>query len=152
LLPWADERDASASGSERGLMSERNERPFQEGRREPVFEGTGIYGAVVAGFAVGLALVLLIAQNTHEVDVSWFVWDFAVPLAAMILGIGLLASALTVAIGVVWRRRRRRVLTERRELERLRADSVGGDPAADPRQRRDPRTHGRSDGSPPSGD
>jgi len=77
-------------------------------------------GAVI-GFLLALGVVLLVAQNTEPVAVEWLGWEATISLAALLLATALLASASTAILGVIWRQRRRRAMSERSELEQLRA-------------------------------
>lgn len=88
---------------------------------ERVYRGTGVYAAVVAGILLATAIIVFVAQNTAGVDITWIVWDATVALAALVLAAMLLGVVLAVVVGSVWRRRQRRMRTEREELERLRA-------------------------------
>jgi uncharacterized integral membrane protein len=92
-------------------------------REEPLreYRGTGIYAAVVVGLLLALAVVILAAQNVDTVTLKWLAWDIDVSLTALILASLLVGAATAVIGGLFWRRRRRRVLTEREELRGLRS-------------------------------
>lgn len=114
-------------------MAEREQTPKQEERaqaekrprEERVYRGTGIYGSAVFGFLLAVATIIFIAQNTESVTIEWLVWDLSISLAAVVLAAMLLSVLLGIPIGLVWRRRRRRMLKEREELERLRSAGDG---------------------------
>jgi uncharacterized integral membrane protein len=85
------------------------------------YRGTGFYVGLVAIILFALALLVVAVQNTQEVDVDFFGFEFTVPLFAVAIGAALLAVVLDELIGLVWRRQRRTRLEERAELDRLRA-------------------------------
>lgn len=85
------------------------------------YRGTGFYLGLVAILLFALALLVLAAQNTQEVDVAFFGLVFTVPLFAVAIGAAILVVVLDELIGLVWRRRKRIRLEERAELDRLRA-------------------------------
>jgi len=91
--------------------------------REPRVEyrGTGFYVGVAGIVASGFALLALAAQNTGDVTVDFLGWELTMPLFVVAIGAALIAVVLDEAVGLVWRRHRRRVLAERRELHELRA-------------------------------
>jgi uncharacterized integral membrane protein len=90
------------------------------GDAQPRYEGTGIIPAVVAGLVLGTAVVVFVAQNTHTVALHFLWVDFRTSPAVLVLATALLAVAVSVIAGALIRRRRRRVLQERQELEHLR--------------------------------
>ncbi|HSL26727.1 MAG TPA: hypothetical protein VLA54_10635 [Acidimicrobiia bacterium] len=81
-----------------------------------------------AGFSWGVALFLLIGlgfvvfavQNMTDVPVQFLGWDFTVSLPLLLVVIALIAVIADEVVGMVWRRRRRKRLVEREELERYR--------------------------------
>lgn len=97
--------------------------------KEVQYRGTGFYLGLVAILVFALALLVLAAQNTQEVDVDVFGFVFTVPLFAVAIGAAILAVVLDELIGLVWRRQRRIHLEERAELDRLRAEAL---PAEEP--------------------
>ncbi len=88
--------------------------------RERVFAGTGVRWGFMFGILLTVAVIVLAAQNTQSVRVSWLVWDWRAPLVVIILAAALAAAIIDELVGLMWRRRRRRVLTEKEELRRLR--------------------------------
>lgn len=86
------------------------------------YRGTGFYVSLVVIFVAALTLLVLAVQNTGEVTVEILVFEFDLPLFAVILAAGLVAVILVELIGVVWRRQRRIQLSERAELQSLRAE------------------------------
>jgi uncharacterized integral membrane protein len=93
----------------------------QELRKQSVFVGTGLFWSLIVGLLLGAALVIFIFQNTQSVGVEFLWLEFTAPLIGLLLGTALTAVFLAEIVGVVVRRRRRRVLTEREELRRLTA-------------------------------
>lgn len=103
------------------------------------FRGTGVYAGLIVAFLIALALVLLIAQNRQAVTVGWLVWDFTASLAASLIVTAFLSSLLSVLVGVAWRRRRRRTLSQRQELMILRAEKRTDDADTDADSRPAPK-------------
>ena len=66
----------------------------------------GVVGLLVAG---GLLLALVI-QNSEDATLHLLWFEASVPLSALILGSAFFAVVVDEAIGLVWRRRRRRLL------------------------------------------
>lgn len=86
---------------------------------ERVFVGTGLFWGLIVGFILALAVVILAAQNTGTVTISFLAWDFSTPLIVLILGSLLIGVVLDELFGLVYRKRRRRTLRDRDELKRL---------------------------------
>ena len=95
-----------------------NEPPSREPEAGPEpkpkdpLRGSRTSGAFVAVVALGLLLVLLvvfIAQNTQDVQVSFLAWDGTTPLAVALLIATAGAILLTAAAGLlrIWQLRRR---------------------------------------------
>ena len=69
--------------------------------------GRSIRASTVAGAIIALLLVVFVVQNTHEVPVELFAWEFSGPLWLVLLvtiAIGLIGLEL---VGALWRSRRR---------------------------------------------
>lgn len=115
--PTSDESDAEKAQAERSATRPTPPTGIEEVR---VFRGTGLYWSLILGTLLGAAIVILVAQNTEEVTVSWLAWEVGVPLAAVILAAMLVAVLLASLVSLIWRFRRRRVLGEHEELRRLR--------------------------------
>ena len=92
----------------------------REPRRERVFVGTGLFWGLIAGVILALVVIVLAAQNTGTITVSFLGWDYSTPLIALILGALLIGVVVAELFGLVYRKRRRRTLKERDELQRLR--------------------------------
>jgi uncharacterized integral membrane protein len=91
--------------------------------KEVTHQGSGIaWGAVV--ILIGLALLVVFAiQNTDPVPVQ-FVWlEGDYPLSLVILITVAVVVLFVELFGLLYRRRRRKRLTERQELKRLRGSS-----------------------------
>ena len=88
--------------------------------RERVFVGTGLFWGLIVGMVLALAVVILAAQNTDRITVSFLGWDFSTPLIVLVLGALLVGVVVDELFGLVYRKRRRRSLRERDELRRLR--------------------------------
>jgi len=90
----------------------------REGSRRARAARRGAGTWVAIGFVVSSALVVLIAQNTDAVEIEWLWWEARIPLAVLLLATGLFASGLTVLVGTIWRRRRRRRIRHQDALQR----------------------------------
>jgi uncharacterized integral membrane protein len=88
--------------------------------RERVFVGTGLFWGLIVGVVLAVAVVILAAQNTGRITVSFLGWDFSTPLIVVVLGALLIGVVVDELFGLVYRKRRRRTLRERDELQRLR--------------------------------
>ncbi len=86
---------------------------------ERVFAGTGLFWGLIIGIVMALAVMVLAAQNTDTVTVSFLVWEFSTPLIVIILGSLLIGIVLDELFGLVYRKRRRRTLRDRDDLKRL---------------------------------
>ena len=89
--------------------------------KQQVFAGTGLFWSLILGILLATGILIFIAQNTATVSVNWLWLHFSVPLVVLLLATALIAVVLDEIVGVLLRRRRRRRLTERGELDRLRA-------------------------------
>lgn len=87
---------------------------------ERVFVGTGLFWGLIVGLVLALGVIVLAAQNTGAVTVSFLNWDFSTTLIAVILGALLTGIVLDALFGLVYRKRRRNTLRDRDELKRLR--------------------------------
>jgi len=85
-----------------------------------VFVGTGLFWSLIVGIVLTLGVIILAAQNTGTIDMSFLVWDFSTPLIVLVLGALLVGLVVAELFGLVYRKRRRRTLRERDELQRLR--------------------------------
>ncbi len=85
------------------------------------FVGTGMFWSLVFGGLVAVALVIFVIQNSEKVPVEFLGWDWRVSLAGIVLVSALAGVAIDEVAGVVYRRRRRRHLTDREELKRLKS-------------------------------
>lgn len=90
-----------------------------------VFVGTGFFWGLIIALVVATLVIILAAQNTASTPVTFLAWDFSMPVFVVILGSLLLGIVLAEMVGLLYRRRRRRILNERAELERLRSSGQG---------------------------
>jgi uncharacterized integral membrane protein len=88
--------------------------------RERVFVGTGLFWGLIVGVVLALVVIILAAQNTGTITVSFLGWDFSTSMIVLILGALLIGVVVDELFGLVYRKRRRRTLRERDELKRLR--------------------------------
>ena len=84
-----------------------------------VFVGTGLCWGLIIGLILAVAVVILIAQNTGAVTISFLGWDFSTSLIVVILGSLLIGVLLDELFGLVYRKRRRQTLRDRDQLKRL---------------------------------
>jgi len=85
-----------------------------------VFAGTGISWAFIFGAILTAAIIVLAVQNTDTVPVKLFFWEASAPLIIVMLVTALVVILIDEMIGLIIRRRKRKVLAEREELKRLR--------------------------------
>jgi uncharacterized integral membrane protein len=90
--------------------------------QERVFVGTGLFWGLIVGVILAVAVIILAAQNTRTATISFLGWDFSTPLIVLILGSLLIGIVLDELFGLVYRRRRRRTLRDKDQLERLREE------------------------------
>ena len=83
------------------------------------------------GLVLAAAVTVGIVQNSQPVGVKYLAWSVQVSLAALLIASMVATVVLTVLVGAVWRRSRRRRLTGRAELEHLRT-LTGADPGPVP--------------------
>ena len=91
-----------------------------EATRERVFAGTGLYWGLIVGVILALVVIVLAAQNTGTITLSFLGWDYSTPLIVLILGAFVIGVVVAESLGLVYRKRRRKTLNERDELRRLR--------------------------------
>jgi uncharacterized integral membrane protein len=87
-------------------------------RRE--FHGTGVYWSLLLGLILAVAILIGIIQNAQSVQLKYLVWNLNTPLIVVLLVTIFATVLLSALVGVSWRHRRRRQLTEREELRGLR--------------------------------
>lgn len=85
-------------------------------RPRVLVRGTGLLWGFVLAVPLAAALIVFIAQNTQQVSVHWTVWRVDTSLAVVVLVTILAAVLLAEIVGVVWRLRRRRLLTRHETL------------------------------------
>lgn len=90
------------------------------GEDRPVFRGTGVSVALVVGVLLAILAIIVAVQNTGDVNIDFLAWELDAPLVAVILAAAVAGVVLDEILGFFWRRRRRRHLAERAELQRLR--------------------------------
>lgn len=98
-------------------------RTGRQGESVREYRGTGIIWSAVALLVAISLFVLVIVQNSQDVEFEFLWFDVAMPLSlilAITFGVALVVGEVT---GFVWRRRRRTRLREREELRRLRSGS-----------------------------
>jgi uncharacterized integral membrane protein len=88
-----------------------------------VFAGTGISWAFIFGAILTAAIIILAVQNTDSVPVKLFFWETKAPLIIVMLVTALVVILIDEMIGLIIRRRKRKMLAEREELKRLRAQA-----------------------------
>lgn len=103
--------------------------PEPEQRR--VFAGTGISWAFVFGVLLAVAVIVLAVQNTDTVPIKLYFWETTAPLIIVMLVTALAAILIDELIGMIIRRRKRKVLADREELKHLRAKADSKNPQID---------------------
>lgn len=81
---------------------------------------------MIIGALLVIATLVVLVQNTDDVPFEFLWFDVDLPLGVLLLVAGLIALASGELIGLLWRRRRRRVRTMRRELDELRRRESAG--------------------------
>jgi uncharacterized integral membrane protein len=79
-----------------------------------------LFWGLIVGVVLAAAVVILAAQNTDTSTISFLAWDLSTPLVVLIMGAFLTGIVLDELFGLVYRKRRRRTLSDRDELQRLR--------------------------------
>lgn len=87
-----------------------------------VFVGTGLFWGLVVGALLTVVVIILAAQNTQQVTVKFLPFEIGTPLIVVLLVALLVGVILDEIVGWAYRARRRRTLTDKEELKRLRAD------------------------------
>jgi len=87
--------------------------------KERVFVGTGLFWGLIIGVALAIGVLILAAQNTASITVTFMAWDFSTPLIVLILGAILIGVVFAELVGVFYRTKRRRTQRDRDHLERL---------------------------------
>lgn len=116
----SDRVEDEPGGSGRGGAAPESEKTGPMASPERVFVGTGLFWGLIVGVVLALAVIILAAQNTDGVTISFLGWDFSTPLIVIILGSVLIGIVLDELFGLVYRKGRRRTLRDRDELKRLR--------------------------------
>lgn len=93
--------------------------PEESEPAERVFVGTGLFWGLIFGVVLTLGVVILAAQNTSRIDISFLGWDFSTPLIVVVLGALLIGVVLDELFGLVYRLRRRKALSDRDQLRRI---------------------------------
>lgn len=114
-----NDREERARASDAEVAAE-SEKAAPRAEPERVFVGTGLFWGLIVGVILALAVIVLAAQNTDTVTITFLAWDFSTPLIVLILGTLLIGLVVDELLGLVYRKRRRRTLRERDELKRLR--------------------------------
>lgn len=65
---------------------------------------------VIALLVAGGLLLALVVQNSDNATLHLLWFDASIPLSALILGSAFITVVVDEAVGLVWRRRRRRML------------------------------------------
>ena len=87
--------------------------------KERVFVGTGLFWGLIIGVVLAIGVLILAAQNTASITVTFTAWDFSTPLIVLILGAILIGVVFAELAGLFYRSRRRRTQRDRDHLERL---------------------------------
>jgi uncharacterized integral membrane protein len=115
--------DVDAEAGSLDAVPEPEKRTAAPVEKERVFIGTGLFWGLVFGVLLAVVMIILAAQNTGNTTIKFLSWDFSTPLISVILAVLLVGVVLDELVGLIYRARRRRILTDRKELERLQANS-----------------------------
>lgn len=80
---------------------------------------------LIVNLVVVVPIVILLASNTHRVDLEWLGWSIRVPLYVVLLTTFVAGAILDEIIGIVWRVRRRRSEALKTELQSFRNGAQG---------------------------
>ena len=124
FVPEPDEQTEKASTPEPETVPDTPESvAVPEPTQDRVFAGTGISWAFIFGAILTAAIIILAVQNTDSVPVKLFFWETEAPLIIVMLVTALVVILIDEMIGLIIRRRKRKVLAEREELKRFRAQA-----------------------------
>jgi uncharacterized integral membrane protein len=84
------------------------------------FVGTGVFWGLVVGVMLAVIVIVFAAQNTQSATVKVLAWDWSAPLFVVVLLSLIIGIVLDEIVGLLFRARRRRRLSEKAELDRLR--------------------------------
>jgi uncharacterized integral membrane protein len=87
------------------------------------YRGTGVFWMLVLFFVPLALLIIMLAQNADAVPFDFLWLNLDPPLFVVILVAALVGAAITEGLAAAWRHQRRRVRTERDELQHLRSRS-----------------------------
>jgi uncharacterized integral membrane protein len=93
--------------------------PARATSKERVFVGTGLFWGLIIGVVLAIGVLILAAQNTASITVTFMAWEFSTPLIVLILGAILIGVVFDELFGLFYRTRRRRTQRDRDHLERL---------------------------------
>jgi uncharacterized integral membrane protein len=91
--------------------------------QERVFAGTGLVWGLVVGVLLAVVILILVAQNTQNTTIEFLAWEFSTPVIVVILAALVVGVVVDELIGLLYRYRRRRTLSEREQLKRLQTRS-----------------------------
>ena len=91
---------------------------------------TGIAWSLIAGIVLAVGVIVGIVQNSQAADVHYLGWTVHTSLAVLLLATVVATVALSSLAGLVWRWERRRRVSRRVDLERLRDSSRMATPAS----------------------
>ena len=92
--------------------------------KERVFVGTGLFWGLIIGVVLAIGVLILAAQNTASITVTFMAWEFATPLIVLILGAILIGVVFAELFGLFYRTRRRRTQRDRDHLQRLQQSQI----------------------------
>jgi uncharacterized integral membrane protein len=92
--------------------------------KERVFVGTGLFWGLIIGVVLAIGVLILAAQNTASITVSFMAWEFSTPLIVLILGAILIGVVFAELFGLFYRSRRRRTQRDRDHLDRLQQSQI----------------------------
>jgi uncharacterized integral membrane protein len=98
--------------------------PARPATKERVFVGTGLFWGLIIGVVLAIGVLILAAQNTASITVTFMAWDFATPLIVLILGAILIGVVFAELFGLFYRTRRRRTQRDRDHLQRLQQSQI----------------------------
>ena len=70
--------------------------------KERVFVGTGLFWGLIIGVVLAIGVLILAAQNTASITVTFTAWDFSTPLIVLILGAILVGVVFAELVGLFY--------------------------------------------------
>jgi len=84
--------------------------PAEPAPADPPRRSLGVMAGVILSLLAGFALLDLLLQNSQHAHLHFLGWATDLTLSALVFATAFIAVVLDQMIGLIWRRRRRRLL------------------------------------------